>query len=414
MNKKKVQTFGEQLTRLLSRHCDEPMMDRIDVILSKIRESERELLSVDKKDEGLENGQHLIEESYLSQIVAECQRLLPKKEYISVLTGIASICVDFGEFATAEALFSSAVDEAKEGTRFANQAAEALQKRADVLLRQARWEPAKSDMKESRRLFSRAKNPVGIGKIENSSGIFMAQQGKTKESVSHFKKAASMFEKAKQTDLASTAHMNLGIVATIRGKFDEALVAYKRALTEFENIGDVLKLAELHHNLGMLFLARTELDSALGQFDESLNYANQAHYDELIGLASLGKAEVYARKKDYQLAQLFGNKALAVFRKLNAHLSIADSYKVKGIIQRGMKHYDVAEVYLHTSVSLNEGYNNPRNLGETYMEIGLLSKESGDTGRAKQVFQKSLKYFKQVGAKHSIDQVKEQLHSLRN
>jgi hypothetical protein len=63
----------------------------------------------------------------------------------------------------AEILFSNAIETAKDGVRYFDQAAEALQKRGDVLLRQARWERAKTDLEESRRLFTRTKNEMGNG-----------------------------------------------------------------------------------------------------------------------------------------------------------------------------------------------------------------------------------------------------------
>lgn len=414
MEKNKIQSFREQLTRLLSKHCDVSTMRKIESILAVIRDSDKALMDQAKKGPDTEVAQDLVEESFIYQILAECENVLQPKEFISVITEIANLCVEHGEFTTAESLFGNAIEASKDGGRFINQEAEALQNRAGVMLRQARWDSAKADIKESKRLFSKTRNDIGLGKIENSLGIFMAQQGNTKESIVHFKRAASLFEKAKRVDYSSTAHMNLGIVATMRGKFDEALVAYKRALTEFESIGEVSRLAELHHNIGMLFLVRGETDSAVGQFDESLNYANQIHYEDIVGLASLGKATAYARKKDFVLAHLFGNKALSVFRRLNAHLSIADTYKVKGIIQRELKHYDAAELYFNTSINLNEGYGSPQNLAEAYVEVGILRKQVGDKAMAKQDFQKSMKYFKQVGAAHSVEQVKEHLNSLKN
>jgi hypothetical protein len=57
--------------------------------------------------------------------------------------------------------FSNAIETAKDGVRYFNQAAKALQKRADVLLRQARCDRAKMDLKESRRSFTRTKNEIG-------------------------------------------------------------------------------------------------------------------------------------------------------------------------------------------------------------------------------------------------------------
>ena len=45
--------------------------------------------------------------------------------------------------------FSNAIETAKDGVRYFNQAAEALQKRADALLRQARWDRAKADLRKA-------------------------------------------------------------------------------------------------------------------------------------------------------------------------------------------------------------------------------------------------------------------------
>jgi len=390
------------------------MLKRLSTKLNAIRDLEKGLANDAVKRDGVEAEQGLVEQNFLYQTIAECRSQLTVKNLTRLITEIATLCVDFGEYATAEALYSDALGIAGSERKNFNEAAEALQKRADVLLRQARWDAARRDLKEARHLFTRSKNEIGVGKTENSLGIFMAQQGKAREGVTHFKKAVSVFEKEKQSDLASTTNMNLGILATMMGNYDEALTAYERALPEFEREGDVLRLAELHHNLGMLFLARSEMVTAIEQFDESLVYAQQAHYEELIGLASLGKATAYAQGKDFALALLFDNRALSIFRQLNAHPSIADSYKVKGIIQRGLKQYAAAELYFHTSLNLNEGHNSPQNLGETYCELGVLYEEMGNATKARRMFQKSLQCFQQVGAKRDAERVKAMLNFQKN
>jgi len=163
MDKGKIQTFREQLTRLLAKYCDESTVQNIGSKLNLIRDSEEDLMAQAKKNDELEGGQDLVEESFIYQIIAECQLVLPKREFLGILTEISNLCVDFGEYTTAEALFSNAIETAKDGVRYFNQAAEALQKRADVLLRQARWDRAKMDLKESRWLFTRTKNEIGKG-----------------------------------------------------------------------------------------------------------------------------------------------------------------------------------------------------------------------------------------------------------
>jgi tetratricopeptide (TPR) repeat protein len=412
LNKKKNKIFRERLTAVLTKYCSAAFLKSTRIKLDSIRAIEKKLADRARKRERIRVEQGVIEENFIYQIIAECRSQLTARNLLGLIIDVATLCVDFGEYATAESLYTEAVGTADREKHNSNWTAEALQKRADVFIRQARWDSAKKDLDKSRQLFIKGKNEVGIAKIENSFGIFMAQQGKAREGIIHFRKAASIFEEASKTDLASTTYMNLGILATITGNYDDALTAYERALPEFEHEGDILKLAELHHNLGMLFLARLESVSAIEHFDESLVYAHQAHYEELIGLASLGNATAYAREKDLALALWFDNKALSIFRKLNAQLSIADAYKVKGIIQRELKQYAAAELYFKTSINLNEGHKSPLNLAETHFELGLLYKETGDGAKAKRNFQQSLKYFQQVGAKKDIERAKDAMHTL--
>jgi tetratricopeptide (TPR) repeat protein len=106
-------------------------------------------------------------------------------------------------------------------------------------------------------------------------------------------------------------------------------------------------------------------------------------------------------------------KALEIFRKLNDQLSVADCYKVKGTIQREMKKFDIADLYLRTSIRLNELYKNPLNLGETYFEYALLQKEQGKIREAKSAFKESSKYFKQIDSTQNLLKTKEQLKHLK-
>ena len=207
--------------------------------------------------------------------------------------------------------------------------------------------------------------------------------------------------------------MNLGILAIMHGKYDEAFVNFQRALPEFEQQGDLARLAEIHHNIGMLSLAKEDYKSAMKEFDESLEYSAKAKYESLWGLSYLGKAALFTKTKDFPLASVLNYKALEIFRKLNDQLSVADCYKVKGTIQREMKKFDIADLYLRTSIRLNELYKSPLNLGETYFEYGLLQKEQGKIREAKSAFKESSKYFKQIDSSQNLLKTKEQLKHLK-
>jgi len=83
-------------------------------------------------------------------------------------------------------------------------------------------------------------------------------------------------------------------------------------------------------------------------------------------------------------------------------VTIAEVYKIKGIIQRTVKNFILAENYLQTSLRLNKETNNQLNQAETYQELGLLYKEIGKAKESKESFELALEYFKKINSETDI------------
>ncbi len=54
----------------------------------------------------------------------------------------------------------------------------------------------------------------------------------------------------------------------------------------------------------------------------------------------------------FPLANAFADKSMEVAHKINDKLTIAEVYKIKGIIQRTVKNFILAENYFETSLRL--------------------------------------------------------------
>ncbi len=408
-----VEEFASRLITILKKYCEESALEELRIELDALRASEASFLEEAAKNQHLPNNHSLIEQSHLQNVITYCQERLDKHAGFNLVLDLADLCVTFGEHSTAYALYASIIAQRRNGVSVSDFAARALQKRAELHIKETQWTEAFADLSTSRRKFVATRNKLGIAKTDNTLGIYYAEQGKMKESMKHFKRGASLFETMGQADLSSAAYMNLGILAIMRGNYDEAFINLQRALPEFERLGDYSRLAEIHHNIGMLSLAKEDYQSALQEFDESLDCSENINYESLKALSYLGKAALFARTRDFQLASVLNHKALGIFRKLNDQLSVADCYKVKGVIHREMKKFDIANLYLRTSLRLNELYNNPLNLGETYYEYGLLQKERGKNREAKSAFKESFKYFKQINSTQNLLKAKKQLNQLQ-
>ena len=213
--------------------------------------------------------------------------------------------------------------------------------------------------------------------------------------IGSIKKAKECFENSlsflnPQTDIAliGMIETNIGILNSIRGDYDDSLLYFQRALIKYEQIKDLMRMSQLRHNLGMLHTQKGEYEAALREFDLSISISIKAGFLPNLVLSYLSKSYIYAKSNDLPLASAFADKSFELSRKLNDRLSIADIYKIKGIIERKLKHYDLSENYLLTSLRLNIELENILNQAETLSELGDLYIEVNKKEEAKQVFKR--------------------------
>jgi tetratricopeptide (TPR) repeat protein len=114
---------------------------------------------------------------------------------------------------------------------------------------------------------------------------------------------------------------------------------------------------------------------------------------------------------DFSLANAFADRSMEVAHKLNDKLTIAEVYKIKGIIQRSVQNYVLAENYLETSLRLNIETGNQLNRAETYQELGVLYKEMGKLPQSKENFKLALEFFKKINSEPDITNLENLLAS---
>jgi tetratricopeptide (TPR) repeat protein len=175
-------------------------------------------------------------------------------------------------------------------------------------------------------------------------------------------------------------------------------------------MGDLNRLAELHHNMGMSYLSKNLLNAANREFTTSHSLSSSTQNLPLMGLAGLGKSNVYYRLHDLPMALKLVNQAIDLFTKSHDRLSLADSYKVKGMIHRDMKSLDAAESFLQTSLRIE--LNNNLNIAESYSEIGLLEIKRKNPSEAIQAFMKARSAFTKVGAQEDMKRTQDRINAL--
>jgi tetratricopeptide (TPR) repeat protein len=407
---RKENVISGEILSLLKNYCGPKSVSKFLGVQKKMVEVEQHLLRRGGRRLLIssETGFSLESETAYDQLVTLCRKTLNDYEFQEVMLNVGDVFKSHGALQKAEQTYSN-VMQYGEKTGHDEFVAEALLRRAEVYCRQGQWKESSRDLGQSRILFHRAKDPASVAKVENVLGTCFAEQGRLQPARKHYSKALREFERSQQKLMTGTVLMNLGIVYTIMGEWQKALEHYHRALSYFESAGDSRRIAEVHHNIGMTHLSKGDSYGAIRDFERCLTLGAKLQDPRLMGLAQLGKASAHFILVDYPYALAFCNLALENFNKTNDRLSIADAYKVKGMILREMKQYELAETHFQTSLRINEEHENMLNLGETYFEIGLLEKKRRRETEARKSFTKACRYFEKVGASSQFAKAKKHL-----
>ncbi len=314
-----------------------------------------------------------------------------------------------GELPTSISIYKSLINFVKRIDNVNETKARAYIGLADLYSQIAEWDQSLKFCRAAERIYKPLNNYKGLAKVENLFGIIEGDHGNIVKAQKHFKASLAFLKYYEDLSLKGKLLTNLGIIENILGNFAEAISYYEEAVSTFEINKNYERAAEIKHNLGMLFLKKHEYNFAIAKFDESITDSLKSKYLQHLGISYLSKAEAYTRLSEFEIAETFAKKALEISNKINDKLTIADTYKVKGIIQRSRNNFESAENYFLTSMRINNELGNKLNQAETAYELGILYKEIKKNEESKKYFYEALTYFKKNNAFNEIKEIKNHL-----
>jgi tetratricopeptide (TPR) repeat protein len=336
-------------------------------------------------------------------LITFAESKLENTKFLELLLEIGQFTITFGEFSLAVDIHEKVIAETKNNIDCAITVARAYLALGDIFSRQARWQQSFNNIKKAHLLFEKQNDPKGLANCENLLGTNYGEIGEFKKAKEHYEKSLSLLEKQKDVSLTGKTEINLGIINCMQGNYEASLSYYQRALKNFQKLSDQKRIAEIKHNIGMTFIKMKKYESAINQFDQSVSASLQAGYLPTLGISYVSKAYLYTLMNDFSLASAFGDKAMEICYKTNDKLSIAEVYKVKGIIQRHLSNYDTCENYLLTSLRINKELGNKLNQAETSFELALLYKETNRIDESKSCFNNAIRYFRKINAPGEVE-----------
>jgi tetratricopeptide (TPR) repeat protein len=350
---------------------------------------------------------------YLTKIellISFAKRKLKKDKLFDMLFHLGDAALNRGEFGEAEKLFLYVISEVKGIPAFQEVEANTYLSLSVVYNKYTYWQKSLKYIKLARKIYMMNNNKKGIKHCDNLIGTIEAEKGNLKKAKAHFAKNLLNNNHGNDGSFNGVLEMNLGNLNTIQGDFDTALAFYKKSLVKFKHNGDKSKIADVEHNIGMLYTQKGEDGNALKAFNRSISLSLDSGNLSTLGLSYLQKAYILTRLKNFTLAGDLLKKSMRICTNLNDQLSIADIYKIKGIIERELKNFKAAENYLLASIKKNQALENKLNEAESNFELGLLYSKIGNQVKARRAFILAYDYFESIGSGYMIKKISEYLN----
>ena len=162
-------------------------------------------------------------------------------------------------------------------------------------------------------------------------------------------------------------------------------------------------------NLAMAYVDASELEAAGSCYAQATELLEQA--GDLVELSGLyvNRAEFHLQVSNIDAAELYANKALAIFVKIDDTIGMADVYKLYGCIHRHKKSWEAAVNAFTQSISAYQGSQNPQGEAEGCYEFGLMHLDAENRSQARYFLNRSRVLYQSLGATHEIQQVDAQL-----
>lgn len=339
------------------------------------------------------------------------ERLSPDK-YLSLLQNLGQYCITIGELNSAVSVYNIIINNSKKDKKYSEIKAHAVTSLSEVYRRKAEWQNSFKYARQALNIFKKINNNKGQAHCNNLLGSIYGELGDFNKAQKYFEESLKLARGFKDLELNGKIEVNLGIINNILGNYDDALSYFNRGLITYQKVSNYKRIAEIQHNIGMMHINSNKPGTALKNFDKSIGTCMKIGYLPILGISYLGKSFTFTKKQDYQLAEAFADKAMQICHNIDDKLSVADIYKVKGIIQRNLKNFDKSENYLRTSMRINKELGNRLNEAETSYELGILYKDIGNIADSKSQFTDALKYYRQLKAQPKINEIKEQITAL--
>jgi len=392
-NKLSLKEFKQILNTYLPKSNVKELFEMLNEDVSLKINSEGELTETEKMHLDYEFPKGIDYRITIDKVLTFCTNILPEEKTFNLLLDLSQLMFFSGEISYSLELAEDLLSKINSVEKYPNIVAETNLMISKIYWSQAYWDDCNHYINEAMRIFQSVNNETGIAKCHNMLGTLYGEKGEFDKARDHLKNALKYLSKKDDSSARAMIYTNLGILSTVNEEYEKAIWNHKNALGIFNKLGDIRRVARVHHNIGMLYTRMENYDAALDEFNNCITLSLENDYLSNCAVAYIGKSFVYTQVKNPALADAYTEKAMEIAYKLNDTLSIADIYKIKGMIQNDMKNFELSEEMFENSIRLNRDIQSKLNEAESSVQLGEFLQKNNRAEEAKPYLQTAANFF---------------------
>lgn len=235
-------------------------------------------------------------------------------------------------------------------------------------------------------------------RARNYRGAIALRHGDVAEAETHFTAAIEMARTLQDHTAEARALNNLGILANIRGDHEAALANYRLAIVAYQQVGHVRGIAETHHNIGISLRDQGNVQGAIGAAEESVRLATQAGDEQLVALASTGRAELHVLLGDPAFARAELHRAANHYSRIGLLAGMPEVWRVEAAVARAARDFDASIALLRKAANLAREFGSTDTLADIERDLGESLAASGDAAGARAARERAAALYRRIGA----------------
>lgn len=323
---------------------------------------------------------------------------LPKNKFIILLSNIGDFYLKKGKNIAAEDIFNQSIKDIHNSKELLPYKANAFLSLAVIYSDIAKWKISINYLNKSLSIFKKLNDIIGVAKCENLFGTIYGEMGNLLKAKNYFEESLKKLVDYDDYEIAGKIEINLGIINLIQGDLVRASSYLKKSLALYSKLKDVRRIAQIRMNLGILAIKRKDYSKGLKEIDKALKISQENELENIECLCLCNKANALIKNDNVYEAESILPLIKNFCLKLSDKLSLAEYYRLQGLVFMHYENYQTSEQYLLTSIRLNKEFENSLNAAETNIDLAILYEKMNNKKESFSLFREAFYFFKSINA----------------